>query len=82
MSARLSDAVFFFDNDKKAGLNAFKDKLKNVLFLEGLGSMFEKSARTQQLADWLCEKLGKNQLKHRGLCGFARLCGLGKPRRV
>lgn len=64
MSARLSDAVFFFDNDKKAGLNAFKDKLKNVLFLEGLGSMFEKSARTQQLADWLCEKLGKNQLKN------------------
>lgn len=64
MSARLSDAVFFFDNDKKAGLNAFKDKLKNVLFLEGLGSMFEKSARTQQLAAWLCEKLGKNQLKN------------------
>lgn len=64
MSARLADAVFFFDNDKKAGLSAFKDKLKNVLFLEGLGSMFEKSARTQQLADWLCEKLGKNQLKN------------------
>ena len=64
MSARLADAVFFFDNDKKAGLNAFKDKLKNVLFLEGLGSMFEKSARTQQLAAWLCEKLGKNQLKN------------------
>lgn len=64
MSARLSDAVFFFDNDKKAGLSAFKDKLKNVLFLEGLGSMFEKSARTQQLADWLCEKLGQTQLKN------------------
>lgn len=64
MSARLADAVFFFDNDKKAGLNAFKNKLKNVLFLEGLGSMFEKSARTQQLAAWLCEKLGKNQLKN------------------
>lgn len=64
MSARLADAVFFFENDKKDGLNAFKDKLKNVLFLEGLGSMFEKSARTQQLADWLCEKLGKNQLKN------------------
>lgn len=64
MSARLADAVFFFDNDKKDGLNTFKDKLKNVLFLEGLGSMFEKSARTQQLADWLCEKLGQTQLKN------------------
>ena len=64
MSARLSDAVFFFENDKKTGLNVFKDKLKNVLFLEGLGSMYEKSARTQQLADWLCDKLGQNPLQN------------------
>ena len=64
MSARLSDAVFFFENDKKDGLKVFKEKLKNVLFLEGLGSMFDKSARTQQLADWLCTKLGKDALKN------------------
>ena len=53
MSARLSDAVFFFENDKKEGLEAFKNKLKNILFLEGLGSMYEKSDRTRQLALWL-----------------------------
>ena len=63
MSARLSDAVFFFENDKKEGLAAFKEKLKNVQFLEGLGSMHDKSARTQQLANWLTEKLGKTALK-------------------
>ena len=62
MSARLSDAVFFFENDKNDGLETFKEKLKNVQFLEGLGSMYEKSERTQKLADWLCEKLGKNTL--------------------
>ena len=63
MSARLSDAVFFFENDKKEGLDAFKEKLKTVQFLEGLGSMYEKSERTRQLADWLCEKTGKTSLQ-------------------
>ncbi len=63
MSARLSDAVFFFENDKKEGLEKFKEKLKNILFLEGLGSMFDKSERTQKLAGWLCDKLGQTALK-------------------
>ena len=62
MSARLSDAVFFFENDKKEGLISFKEKLKNIQFLEGLGSLFDKSARTQKLALWLTEKLGRKQL--------------------
>ncbi|MBO4675149.1 MAG: glycine--tRNA ligase subunit beta [Elusimicrobiaceae bacterium] len=63
MSARLSDAVFFFENDKKEGLKVFKEKLKNIQFLEGLGSLFDKSTRVQQLALWLTDKLGKNNLK-------------------
>ena len=63
MSARLSDAVFFFENDKKDGLAKFHEKLKNIQFLEGLGSMAEKAVRTQKLAACLCEKLGKTQLK-------------------
>lgn len=62
MSARLSDAVFFFENDKKAGLEFFKQKLANVLFLEGLGSMLDKSARTEKLALWLCEKTANTAL--------------------
>lgn len=63
MSARLFDAVFFFENDKKEGLAAFKNKLKNIQFLEGLGSMYDKSDRTQKLAAWLCEKTGQTALK-------------------
>ena len=57
MSARLSDAVFFFENDKKDGLAAFHKKLDNILFLEGLGSMAAKAERTQALALWLGEQL-------------------------
>lgn len=63
MSARLSDAVFFFENDKKDGLEKFNEKLQNIQFLEGLGSMHDKALRTQKLAAWLCEKLDKPQLK-------------------
>ena len=63
MSARLADAVFFFENDKKEGLDVFKEKLKNIQFLEGLGSMYDKSSRTQALSLWLCEKTGQNSLK-------------------
>lgn len=63
MSARLSDAVFFFENDKKDGMAKFNEKLKNIQFLEGLGSMHDKALRTQKLAAWLCGKLGKTQLE-------------------
>ncbi len=57
MSARLSDAVFFFENDKKEGLNAFHEKLKNIQFLEGMGSMADKALRTQQIAGRLCAQV-------------------------
>lgn len=63
LSARLSDAVFFFDNDKKAGLDAFKNKLAGVNFLDGVGSMLAKSDRTRDLALWLCDTLHKPELK-------------------
>lgn len=74
MSARLSDAVFFFENDKKAGLEFFKQKLANVLFLEGLGSMLDKSARTEKLALWLCEKPPIPRLTKR--------CNMPRPTRM
>lgn len=58
MSARLSDAVFFFENDKKEGLNTFHEKLKNIQFLEGVGTMADKALRVQKIAGALCQKLG------------------------
>ncbi len=58
MSARLSDAVFFFENDKKEGLPAFHEKLKNIQFLEGAGTLADKALRTQKLAVSLAGKLG------------------------
>ena len=58
MSARLSDAVFFFENDKKDGLDKFHDKLKNIQFLEGVGTLAGKALRVQKLATALSQKIG------------------------
>lgn len=50
LSARLSDAKFFFEEDKKTGLNKMAEKLKNVIFLEELGTLYNKSQRLPRLA--------------------------------
>lgn len=63
MSARLSDAVFFFGNDQKEGLDSFHNKLQQIQFLEGVGTMADKALRVQQIALALCNQLGKNDLQ-------------------
>ena len=63
MSARLSDAVFFYENDKKESLDHFKNKLAERTFVEGLGTMLDKSDRTRELAMWLCDRLGAQDIK-------------------
>ncbi len=63
MSARLSDAVFFYENDKKESLDHFKNKLAERTFLEGVGNLLEKSDRTRELAMWLCDRLNEESIK-------------------
>lgn len=58
MSARLSDAVFFYEADLKKGLGAFREKLADVRFIDGFGTMLDKAVRTEELAVWLSEKAG------------------------
>jgi len=43
LRARLNDALFFWDNDIKNGLNP--EKLKSVLFIKGFGTLYDKSQR-------------------------------------
>lgn len=63
MSARLSDAVFFYENDKKESLDYFKNKLADRTFLEGCGTLLDKSERTRELAMWLCDRLHEDSIK-------------------
>ncbi|GHT38926.1 glycine--tRNA ligase beta subunit [Bacteroidia bacterium] len=62
MSARLSDAVFFFEADLKKGLNFFREKLQTVRFIDGFGTMLDKTERVQKIAQWLAGKCGADGL--------------------
>lgn len=53
LRARLSDAMFFWQNDLKNGL--CPQKLDSILYLEGLGTMSNKSEREKSVAKVLCE---------------------------
>ncbi len=49
LRARLSDAAFFWDTDRKTALRDREEMLKSVLFQEKLGSYYEKGARVLAL---------------------------------
>ena len=57
LKARLEDAMFFYHNDLKRGLQT--DGLEKLVFIEGAGSMADKVARERVLARALMEKFGK-----------------------
>lgn len=58
LSARLSDAKFFFDEDKKTPLKLRIADLEKVAFMEKLGNMRQKAERTARLSEWLAKRLG------------------------
>ncbi|MDD6056363.1 MAG: glycine--tRNA ligase subunit beta [Helicobacteraceae bacterium] len=53
LRARLEDALFFYHNDLKSGF--LVDKLHSVTFVEGLGSMLDKTEREEKIAKILFE---------------------------
>ena len=55
---RFSDAKFFFDTDKQTRLEARLDKLKNIVFQQKLGTVYEKSQRISQLAGYIAKQIG------------------------
>lgn len=50
LRARLSDAKFFYNEDRKQKLEVRLQKLKTVVFQDGVGSMFDKVERIEKLA--------------------------------
>lgn len=57
LRARLEDAQFFFDEDRKKSLEQHGDKLKTVVFQEGLGSIYDKAGRLEALAAYISDEL-------------------------
>lgn len=59
LKARLADAGFFFDEDRKRPLAERIDDLKGIVFQERLGTMYDKAVRIEALAGALAELLGE-----------------------
>ncbi|KFX70887.1 glycine-tRNA synthetase subunit beta [Pseudomonas taeanensis MS-3] len=55
---RLTDAEFFFKQDKKHKLELFNQRLANVVFQSQLGSVYEKAQRVSALAAFIAERVG------------------------
>ncbi len=56
LAARLSDARFFWQQDRKTTLEAQAHKLARITFHEKLGSVADKVERVAKLARWLVEE--------------------------
>ena len=92
LRARLDDAQFFFDEDRKKSLEQHMDKLKTVVFQVGLGSIYDKAGRLVKLADKIsgvlqvsaedkknamrAAKLAKADLVTGMVCEFTELQGI------
>jgi glycyl-tRNA synthetase beta chain len=55
---RLTDAEFFFKQDKRQPLEQRNERLANVVFQAQLGSVFNKAERVSQLAAFIAGKIG------------------------
>ncbi len=53
LRARLSDAKFFWDRDKKVSLEHRVEQLRGMIFHRSLGSIFEKMIRVRELAEFI-----------------------------
>lgn len=58
LSARLEDAKFFYEEDKKSSIQDYLEKLSKVTYHEKLGSMVDKQKRTRLIASDIGEYIG------------------------
>jgi len=63
LAARLADAKFFFDEDRKMTLFDRVEKLNGVTFHQKLGTLYQKTERLMKVVDQLADTLG-----HRDVC--------------
>lgn len=71
LSARLSDARHFWDNDRKKALESFAEELSKITFHEKLGTVADRVERIASLGRDIAERLG---LDAKLVNWAARLC--------
>ena len=78
LRARLADAQFFFDEDRKKSLAEHREKLKTVVFQRGLGSMYEKTERLMALTTAIVEEMAAGDADDAALADAQRAAELSK----
>ena len=78
LRARLADAQFFFDEDRRKSLAEHREKLKTVVFQRGLGSMYEKTERLMALTTAIVEEMAAGDTDDTALADARRAAELSK----
>lgn len=74
LRARLTDAMFFFENDKNIKLEDRVEELKKVIYQEKLGTSYEKMERFSNIASYLCDILDISNEDREYVLRTAKLC--------
>ncbi len=74
LRARLADARFFWDEDIQKPLHERKAKLKEVVYLGGLGNNFQRTQRIKKLSAIFAKKMGMNDSSIKDVEEAAELC--------
>jgi glycyl-tRNA synthetase beta chain len=74
LTARLSDARFFFEEDKKTTLSQKAPELAKVSFFEKLGNLQQKAERLARLAEWIGKRWGLDEAGLKACRRIAELC--------
>lgn len=73
LRARLEDAQFFFDEDRKKTLEQHGEKLKTVVFQDGLGTIYDKALRLEVLAGYIADAVAANEQDKKDAVRAAKL---------
>jgi len=62
LESRLDDAEFYWREDSGSSLESKVDRLKDVVWLEGVGSLYEKTERLESLAGYVARVVAPDAL--------------------
>ena len=74
LKARFSDAKFFVETDKKVSSNERNQKLKSVSYLKGMGNVFQRVERIEEVTKMVFKCLNDESLDINKLIEAAKYC--------
>ncbi|WP_256760198.1 glycine--tRNA ligase subunit beta [Cohnella sp. WQ 127256] len=74
LRARLSDAKFFYEEDKKLVIEDALAKLNNIVYHEELGTVADKVRRVRKVADRIAQHLRLDQSELEDISRTANIC--------